>query len=321
MYILELSLEENEQLDALLRMLMEKYSLPCEEAFLLRVRAYAAQLPQRILHSLSEFKYRENHNGTLVLRGFHIDDSGIGETPAATSKEIDEGSARREGFMLMLLISQIGDAFGWSCQRDGALINNILPLKSHEKEQLSTGSMIDLDWHTEEAFHPFRADYLALMCLRNIEQIPTVIGSIQDINLDEETKKLLFEPRYLFQMDKNFENEHLKSTLPQSVLFGDATAPYVKIDPSFMQAVPGDEQAGEALRQITLEFKKSLYELVLQQGDVVFLDNYRVVHGRKAFPPRFDGTDRWLKRVNITSDLRKSRVLRQHHGSRVIVIN
>lgn len=321
MNILKLCQQENEQLNMLLDTLMEKYAFPCEESFLLRVRVYAVQLPSRILHSLSEFKYHENHNGTLVLRGFHIDDAGIGQTPATTSKEIDESSARREGFLLMLLISQVGDAFGWSCQRDGALINNILPLRSHEKEQLSTGSMIDLDWHTEEAFHPFRADYLALMCLRNIEQIPTVIGSIQDIHLEQETKKLLFEPRYLFQMDKNFENEHLKSTLPQAVLFGDASAPYVKIDPSFMQAVPGDESALEALRQITREFNKSLYELVLQQGDVVFLDNYRVVHGRKAFPPRFDGTDRWLKRVNITSDLRKSRALRQHHGSRVIVIN
>jgi len=39
------------------------------------------------------------------------------------------------------------------------------------------------------------------------------------------------------------------------------------------------------------------------------------VHGRKPFTARFDGTDRWLKRVCITRDLRKSRDARAHSTS------
>ena len=34
-------------------------------------------------------------------------------------------------------------------------------------------------------------------------------------------------------------------------------------------------------------------------GEVLVLDNYRAVHGRRAFRPRFDGTDRWLKRISV----------------------
>ena len=103
------------------------------------------------------------------------------------------------------------------------------------------------------------------------------------------------------------------------MLFGDFNAPYVKIDPSFMEAVPGDEQATHALKYITAAFSNSLHEVALQQGDILFMDNYRVVHGRKAFLPRFDGTDRWLKRVNVTVDLRKSRAMRKAHNSRIII--
>jgi hypothetical protein len=34
------------------------------------------------------------------------------------------------------------------------------------------------------------------------------------------------------------------------------------------------------------------------------------VHGRKPFKARHDGTDRWLKRLDVTLDLRKSRAAR-----------
>ncbi len=34
---------------------------------------------------------------------------------------------------------------------------------------------------------------------------------------------------------------------------------------------------------------------------------------------RFDGTDRWLKRINVARDLRKSRAVRKAPASRVIL--
>jgi hypothetical protein len=43
------------------------------------------------------------------------------------------------------------------------------------------------------------------------------------------------------------------------------------------------------------------------------------VHGRKPFRARFDGADRWLKRLNVARDLRKSRAVRQHADARTIV--
>lgn len=58
--------------------------------------------------------------------------------------------------------------------------------------------------------------------------------------------------------------------------------------------------------------------VALNPGDIAFIDNYRVVHGRKPFQARFDGTDRWLRRLNITRDLRKSRHARLTAESRVI---
>jgi hypothetical protein len=36
------------------------------------------------------------------------------------------------------------------------------------------------------------------------------------------------------------------------------------------------------------------------------------------FTARYDGTDRWLKRINVTHDLRRSRAMRASAGNRLI---
>jgi alpha-ketoglutarate-dependent taurine dioxygenase len=42
---------------------------------------------------------------------------------------------------------------------------------------------------------------------------------------------------------------------------------------------------------------------VLADGDLLVIDNDRAVHGRTPFIPRYDGTDRWLKRALVVTSL------------------
>jgi Fe(II)/alpha-ketoglutarate-dependent arginine beta-hydroxylase len=313
MEILEINREENDNINVLLVSIMNTYSSPGEEPFLLNARTLAAGLPVRLLEILNRFRCSETNSGALILKGFSVSEDMLEATPDNTGKEIDELSAKREGFYLMLLSSFLGDAMGWSNQRNGGLINNIIPLKSDGAEQLSTGSLVELDWHTEEAFHPYRADYLALMCLRNHDNVPTVVASVCDIQLDAAVKEVLFEERYVFETDKNFSGTASGEPKKEAVLFGDFSAPYIRIDPSFMKVASSDDtRARNALDIIAEAIKSKLQDVSLNQGDVIIIDNYRVVHGRKSFVPKFDGKDRWLKRINITLDMRKSRAARQH---------
>ncbi len=64
---------------------------------------------------------------------------------------------------------------------------------------------------------------------------------------------------------------------------------------------------------------ENLTGVALLPGECLFIDNYKAVHGRSSFKARFDRTDRWLKRINITRDLRKSRGVRKAPASRVIL--
>ncbi|KOV84203.1 hypothetical protein ADL01_08735 [Streptomyces sp. NRRL WC-3618] len=45
--------------------------------------------------------------------------------------------------------------------------------------------------------------------------------------------------------------------------------------------------------------EENLVGVPLEPGMRCFIDNYRAVHGRASFQARYDGTDRWLKRVSI----------------------
>lgn len=319
--MLEMTAEENQQTDVLLASLMKLYPTPSDHALLQQGRMYASQLPKRILKKLDEFRHTEDHKGIFLLSGLNIDQEKTGPTPDKVSRETDEMTGAREGYLMILLASYLGDPMGWGSQRDGALINNIIPLKGHTEEQLSTGSAVELDWHSEEAFHPCRADYLALLCMRNYDRIATRVASIADISVPDDIKKVLFEERFIFLTDKNFEGGPFDVNKPQAVLFGDFLSPYLKIDPSFMHAVEGDQDAIDALQYISKAIEAALFDVALEPGQMVFLDNYRVVHGRKPFTPRFDGKDRWLKRINITLDLRKSRTIRAAHDSRVLLTN
>jgi Taurine catabolism dioxygenase TauD, TfdA family len=62
----------------------------------------------------------------------------------------------------------------------------------------------------------------------------------------------------------------------------------------------------------------ALLDVVMHPGEILFIDNYKAVHGRRPYKARYDGADRWLKRINITRDIRKSRGARLSCTSRII---
>ena len=85
-----------------------------------------------------------------------------------------------------------------------------------------------------------------------------------------------------------------------------------------MSVEPDDHEARYALDQFAKEMDAKIVDLRLASGDFCFMDNFRVVHGRKPFTARHDGTDRWLKRANVARDLRRSRAAQLPGSARTI---
>jgi Fe(II)/alpha-ketoglutarate-dependent arginine beta-hydroxylase len=223
-------------------------------------------------------------------------------------------------------------------------MHDVLPIKEHEMEQIGTGSMQEITWHNEDAFHPYRGDYVGLMCLRNPNHVATTFASLDSLDLDPRVIEVLFEPRFTIRPDYSHSKENARK--PDcasndeavkveaafrniqrmafkrekiSVLFGDKKTAYIRIDPFFMDSLDDDAEAQSALNALIAFVDERLRDIVLEPGDFCFLDNYRAVHGRRSFKPKYNGSDRWLKRINVTRDLRKSRDARLETWSRTIL--
>jgi Fe(II)/alpha-ketoglutarate-dependent arginine beta-hydroxylase len=292
----------------------------------------AHMLPTRVRTQLNSFRL-EQMSGVLCVCGHTVDQDMLGPTPRHWRDQSEPSPAHREEMLLLMYGSLLGDPFGWATQQDGRLIHDVIPIKGHEREQLGSSSESLLTWHTEDAFHPMRGDFLGFACLRNPYGAATTIGYVDDLDLPADVQAVLFEERFAIRPDEShlpknnsepgtgaFSGIEAMNTDPEfvAVLFGDPQRPYMRADPYFMRLDPGDHEAAAALKEFTRAMDDKIFDLILASGEFCFLDNFRVVHGRKPFKARHDGTDRWLKRINVTSDLRKSRAARSSGETRAI---
>ena len=344
MYQTAMSEAEVRSVEALLAELTAQYDSVDNPAFLKQAPVIAHEMPRRLREFLNDFKHLEPPLGACVISGYPIDDQRIGPTPAHWKLREDISSTLTEEMLFVLFGSLLGEIIGWATQQNGYVIHDVLPIKDDENAQISTGSQQAIWWHNEDAFHSFRGDYVCLMCLRNPERVPTTLASTDMIKLDPEIVSVLFEPRFVVRPDYSHAEKNkgdpetaataaaadellrsayrridqMQSAPPKiSVLYGDPSMPYVRLDPYFMDPLDDDE-AQHALNELIFAIDSCLMEVILHPGEFLFVDNYRAVHGRKPFKARYDGTDRWLKRANITRDLRKSRSARLSCESRII---
>ena len=334
----ELTRSEVDHIETLLAIVMQKYTDEKCEQFLNNIQYLAHQLPQRLCRFLADFKHYEMSSGVCLISGFPVDQGEIGDTPTNIDGQCVQTTTRKEHFLSCLVSSLLGDVFGWATQQNGKLVHDLSPIKEHEYEQIGSGSKEDITLHCEDAFHDYRADYLCLMCLRNPESVETTFATLDRDALTLAQRHLLFSEKFIIRPDNShleFNNamtdknsvlqsqsyskisKALKEGIEISVLFGDIESPYLRLDPYFMDE-PEDTGSRDAYYSLCQALSDNTMGVALNAGDILFVDNYRVLHGRQSFKAHFNGQDRWLKRINITRDLRRSRELRPHAGSRII---
>ena len=337
----KITLQENEigDIESLLKAITERYESVEDSGFLSEAAIFAHDLPRRLRARILEFRQKEPASGLLVIAGYPLDDGVIGPTPKSWDYQRTRTKTLREEIYLVLIGFLLGEPIAWATQQGGYLVHDILPIQGREHEQIGFSSEEPLWWHTEDAFHPFRGDYLAMFCLRNPDNVATTVGSFAGIELEAWCRELLFQPRYFIRPDES----HLLANSPKergldrelqqvydqmdewfcapprvSVLFGARDAPYMRLDPYFMGGLEKDPEAARALSAMSTAMEANLQDVVIHPGEVCVIDNYQAVHGRRSFRARYDGNDRWLKRINVARDLRRSREVRSDAESRVI---
>lgn len=338
---LALAREDNLVLSPMLAEIAAGYDTIENRELIRQAPVLAKRLPVRVVEFLEEFRIGEP-SALCLVSGLAVDEERLGPTPTHwRDSQYDSPSFPQEIFFL-LCAAALGDVFGWATQQGGRIMHDVLPIKGHEHYEIGSNSVQPLSWHSEDAFHPCRGDYVALMCLKNPDDVETIVCTVPDIDWSGIDVEALFEPEFTVMPDNSHQpGDRLTSTGDPDVdllrersfalvtswnerpekrplLFGDQRDPYLSLDPYHMDSTGWSPRARRAFEGLCATIEANLRPVALRPGDCLFIDNFRAVHGRRSFQPRYDGSDRWLKRLNITRNLRGSRAWRLAADERVI---
>ncbi|WP_327367109.1 TauD/TfdA family dioxygenase [Streptomyces sp. NBC_01217] len=254
--------------------------------------------------------------GYRVVKGLLAEYDEPGPTPLRWSLA-DPGINAAFDIGLALTASRLGRVFGWTGQQDGRIVHNILPSPGQEHLQVGASSVVPLAWHSEDAFHPQRADFLLLACVRNPDGIGSRLSTISGAAPSEEDVDQLARPLAAVMPDASYgeaAGDRPGLVGAPTVWRGDDKGLRVRYDPSYSRWLTDDGRFHQAYGRLGQRFEDAGFVVPLDPGDLLIIDNDTSVHGRVAFRPRYDGTDRWLKRILVRSGRRRPASEQNEHG-------
>jgi len=283
------------------------------EEFVTAAGRASRTMPPELHDALVGFADEAPPSGALLLRGLPVGD--LPATPASPTEAMVK--CRTSEFVLLAAARRLGQPVGYLPEHGGDLVQNLVPTRDKADRQVSTSSRVDLMFHTEAAFHPHRPRYLLLLCLRGDDAALTTLASIREVmpTLPSDVVDTLYQPRFRTAVDESYLDGRPNVLGPcVPVLRGPRTSPSMVFDADLMVGV--DRDADDALRILGEGIQRCHTGVALRAGDLLVVDNDVAVHGRTAYTPRFDGTDRWLQRSMAVCDLAASALDRQ---GRIIV--
>jgi L-asparagine oxygenase len=211
-------------------------------------------------------------------------------------------------FAMMVFCAGLGHPLSYLDQRDGKVFHDVYPTPRNASALSSQSSRVGLGFHTEMFFHPQPPEYLVLNCLRSDpeQQAWTSVASLHDIEamLDPDIRAQLRAPQFALDLARLHgsyvhRGRPIQESQPRpviSVICEDSSWPF-RFEPALM--TPVGDIAAEALRHVEQAAEATAAGGVLREGGLLLIDNRRAVHSRSSFPTRFDGSDRWLRRLMI----------------------
>lgn len=208
-----------------------------------------------------------------------------------------------------------GYSYAISSQANGTLCDDVVAQRAHEGlAGVSSGS--EVGWHTEDAvfnrgddnLHHPACDVLSMAYLRNPGFDPTHVSMPRLSTLSRDTLNSLRIPQFQFKASAAHYVNPLSLQAPSSWVYGEKD--WIRF--SFARL---SEQKEKYQRQGVFTFLEEFRQHLDSYAErisalpqhVAFIDNCRVAHARRAWnvPPKFDGTDRWHRRLGVALQSRR----------------
>jgi L-asparagine oxygenase len=234
-------------------------------------------------------------------------DAYLPKSPVDGNRPIGKRSFISEIVLLGIISQALGaEVFAYQEQKNGDLVQNVAPIQGFEKTQ-SNASVDKFNWHSDDApfKRPYRAEGIALYCLRNQSKTVTYFADVDDIikALHPIDLQVLREPRFRVRTPESFKlygGKMVYSEARAIVTDSEAGAEIAVATYNVIPVDDEDEEAFDALYALKLALRTPVAKsFVLEQGDLLIISNVRGVHARGPIV----GGDRWLQRCYFRKDL------------------
>lgn len=276
------------------------------EEYCRQIKNLTGVLSENIKKELEKFVTFGNKRGFLLFKyNSFITNSQLNEkdfiddTPPNNNCKVGEKIILAK--IQSVLVSYISNIVSYEAEGYGRIFQDIVPDIKMANEQSSVGSNKELEIHTEQAFSKIKPDLLSLACIRGDESAFTYILPVQSIlsNLTEEENELLRKPLWKIGVDYSFKlngNEFIEGNIrgPIPIISGPEDNPILVFDQDLMIGI--NEEATQMVKKIVDIYYKNRIKHCLQPGEIMIIDNHKVVHGRSPFIPSYNGKDRFLVR-------------------------
>jgi alpha-ketoglutarate-dependent taurine dioxygenase len=236
----------------------------------------------------------------ILFKDLNIGDIPLTPVNLSTIPNTDEADET-----ILFYAKRYGHPVGYLQEQNGKIVQNIFPIKKSAENQISSSSKAVLELHTEAAFHPHLPDYLLLLCLRGDENAGTTYALLSDVLKDIHIGIINILKKDLFEtsVDESFRLNGEKNTLVRlPILTIDSNGQYkMKYDRTVMSGITTEAQM--ALNIFNKAIERNKQTIFLNTGDLIIIDNATTVHGRTSFNAKYDGSDRWLKRVVVRKEI------------------
>jgi L-asparagine oxygenase len=271
-------------------------------------------LPVSLRRALADFRRDPGRSGVFLLSGLPVDEPSLPATPAVSGSV--QRTATAPSAMQALVTHLLGYPVAFRPEKTGALVQHVVPVPGSEEFQGNEGSVL-LAFHTENAFHDHRPDYVLLLCLRaDHDRVASLrTASVRQVLpvLDDDVCEALRCVDFVTQPPPSFASgPRAVGPLKHAVLSGAPEDPDLIVD--FAATASSSARGTEAMRELQRCLAEQALSHRLVPGDLAIVDNRVTVHGRSAFTPRYDGRDRWLQRTFAVENLRRSRGYRPDDG-------
>lgn len=222
-----------------------------------------------------------------------------GPTPA--SWKGCRGEVRTWRFMLAIVASAVGRPFGWLGQQEGRLITDLVPTKGQEAQQVGASSSTPLTLHTEDAFHPRRSTHFALFGLRNPKKVGTTLAPCDQAwkRLDSDSRKILMTPGAVILPDDSYSDFDNSAPDSMTAVWERDHGLGLRFDPAYTDRSTGSRRWWQAYEKLAAALDSVTYSVPIAPGQLVIINNDTCVHGRVPFTADYNGTDRWMLRINM----------------------